>query len=67
MKIKDVYKLKRFGTYLIEIDTDDKKIIREFTANLRRATRFRFIKWLVVPWASVRLMEIINNKEVETK
>ena len=67
MKIKDVYKLKRFGTYLIEIDTDDKKIIREFTANLRRATRFRFIKWLVVPLGSIRLTEIISNKEVTSK
>jgi len=61
MKVKDAYKLKRFGTYLIEIDSDNQKHIEEFDRKLRSICRWRFIKFIIVPMGVVKL---IDYKEV---
>ena len=63
MEIEDVYKLKRFGTYVLEIDTDERAKIKEFKKHLRRALLFRFIKVIVVPMGCVKLTEIKNKNE----
>ena len=62
MEIKDAYKLKRFGTYIIEIDTDDNKKIIEFRKKLKKYLRFRFIKFILVPMGAVKLTEIKKEK-----
>lgn len=61
MEIKDAYKLKRFGTYVMEIDTDERAKIKEFKKHLRRALLFRFVKIIVVPMGCIKLTE--NNKK----
>ncbi|KKL58794.1 hypothetical protein LCGC14_2221780 [marine sediment metagenome] len=57
MKIKDVYKLKRFGTYWVEIDCDDREKIKTFQKTLEKAVRFRFIKFVLVPMGAVKLIK----------
>ena len=61
MDIKDAYKLKRFGTYVMEIDTDDVVKIKKFQKCLRRALLFRFVKVILVPIGTVKLTEIKNG------
>ena len=58
MRIKDAYKLKRFGTDWVEIDTDDIREIRKFAKELKKAVRFRFIKFIIVPMGTVKLTKL---------
>ena len=62
MDVKDAYKLKWFGNYLIEIDTDDIKEIKNFKRILKKIFRFRFIKFALIPMGMIKLTEIIKSK-----
>ena len=62
-EIKDTYKLKRFGNYIIEIDTDNLKEIKKFKRILKRTFRFRFIRFALVPMGMVKLTEIAKGKK----
>ena len=58
MKVKDAYKLKRFGTYFVEIDTDNQQEIKKFSKSLKKHLRFRFIKFILIPMGVIKLTEI---------
>lgn len=62
MKIKDAYKLKRFGTYILEVDTDETEKIRKLSKQLKKLVRWRFIKFIVVPMGAVKLKEIKGRR-----
>ena len=40
MDIKDAYKLKAFGTYFVEVDTDDPNTIKKY-----KQVKFRLSSW----------------------
>ena len=56
--LKDAYKLKWFGTYIIEIATDEIKEIELIAKRLKKAFRFRFISFVIIPMGMVKLTEI---------
>ena len=45
---KDIYKLKWFGTYWVELDTDNRDIIKAVSNKLNHFGKWRFIKFIVV-------------------
>ena len=55
MKLKDAYKLKWFGTYWVEVDTDDLDTIERLRKRLRKICKFRFIKFIIVPSGAIKL------------
>jgi len=57
----EAYILKRFGTYWVEVDSDDPVRVSRFIKELKRATRWRFIKFVVVP------KHIAEIKKIEVK
>lgn len=62
--LDDAYKLKWFGTYWVEIDTDDTEKIREFHRQIKKLTRFRFIKFIIVPKYAVEIKKIERLEHV---
>jgi len=58
MEIKEAYKLKRFGTYIIEVDSDNIKHVKELNKKLSKICRWRFIKFIIVPMGVIKVMEV---------